>query len=92
MIKIGHKINELYNTPVNRRLKYCSLTAICISIALIFIMIIWMGDISYRGTLIMRGCAGLGAIISVILYGCLIYRVNREYIKGRYNKNQGNKH
>ena len=77
MIEFGphEEIKKLYNTPVNRRLKYCALGAISVSIALMIIMIIWMDEISARMKLFMRGCAGMCAIVFVILCGCLVYRV-----------------
>ena len=77
MIEFGphEEIKKLYNTPVNRRLKYCALGAISVSIALMIIMIIWMDEISARMKLFMRGCAGLCTIVFVILCGCLVYRV-----------------
>ena len=77
MIEFGphEEIKKLYNTPVNRRLKYCALGAISVSIALMIIMIIWMDEISAKMKLFMRGCAGLCAIVFVILCGCLVYRV-----------------
>ena len=65
MIEFGphEEIKKLYNTPVNRRLKYCALGAISVSIALMIIMIIWMDEISAKMKLFMRGCAGLCAIV-----------------------------
>lgn len=94
MIKVrpDDEIRKLYNTPVNRRLKYCALTAISISMVLMLIMIIWMDNISYTGFLFMRGCVGLGAIVFVILCACLIYRVNRDYINKRHNNYINRRH
>lgn len=85
MIEIGPRdeLKKLYNKPANRKLKYCAVVAISISIALMLAMLIFMEQLSYRNLLLMRGFAGLFAIVFVVLYGMLVYRVNREYIKGK---------
>ena len=82
MIKIGpdDEMKKLYNTPVNKRLKYCALGAIMTSIALPVSIIILFDDLSHKAMMLMRGFSGVGAIVLVILYACLLYRVNREYI------------
>lgn len=82
MIEIGPRdeLNKLYNKPANRKIKYCALVAISITIALMLAMLIWREQLSYRNILLMRGLAGLLAIIFVVLCGILVYRVNREYI------------
>ena len=81
MFEIGphDELKKLYNTPANRRLKHWAIGAISMSIALMLIMILWHDSISYRCMLFMRGCAGLGGLV-VILCGCMVYHVNREYI------------
>ncbi len=86
MIEIGPRdeLNKLYNKPANRKIKYCAVVAISITIALMLAMLIWREQLSYRNILLMRGFAGLLAIIFVVLCGILVYRVNREYI----NSNQ----
>lgn len=81
------ELNRLYNVPTNKRLKYCALVVIAITIALLLAMIIWMEDLSATSMQIMRGCAGLGAIIFVVLVGLLTYRVNSQHIQNRNNKN-----
>ena len=85
MIEIGPRdeLNKLYNKPANRKLKYCAIAAISITLALSFAMLIWIEQLSYRNLLLMKGFAGLFAIIFVVLYGILVYRVNREYINRR---------
>ncbi len=82
MFEIGphDELKKLYNTPANRRLKHWAIGAISMSIALMLIMILWHDSISYRCMLFMRGCAGLGGLVFVILCGCMVYHVNREYI------------
>lgn len=81
------ELNRLYTAPTNKRLKYCALVVIAITIALLLAMIIWMEDLSATSMIIMRGCAGLGAIIFVVLVGILTYRVNSQHIQNRNNKN-----
>lgn len=82
MIEIGprHELKKLYNTPANRRIKRCALVAISITIALMLAMLIWLEHLSCRQLLLMKGFAGLFAIIFAILYAALVYRVNREYL------------
>ncbi|MCM1139654.1 MAG: hypothetical protein NC453_13880 [Muribaculum sp.] len=77
------ELNSLYNAPANKRLKYSAFVAIAITIALLFSMIIWMDNLSPSAILVMRGCAGLGAIIFVALVGILTYRVNKQHIQNR---------
>lgn len=82
MIEIGprHELKKLYNKPANRRLKRCALVAISITIILMLAMLIWMEHLSYSRLLLMKGFAGLFAIIFAVLYAALVYRVNREYL------------
>ena len=77
------EMEKYYHTPVNRRLKYCALGAISVSIVLLLIVAFCMDSISYNAMMIMRGCAGLSAIIFAILFTLLMYRVNRSYIRHR---------
>lgn len=82
MIEIGPKdeLNKLFNKPANRKLKYCAIASISITTALMLAMLIWIEQLSSRQLLLMKGFAGLFAIIFAILYGVLVYRVYREYI------------
>ena len=85
MIEIGphDEIKKLYNKPVNRKLKYCAVISISITIALLMVGVIGMKQLSYRNVLLIKGGAGLFAIIFAVLYGVLVYRVNHEYISKR---------
>ena len=85
MIDIGphDEIKNLYNKPTNRKLKYCAVISISITIALLLVVVIWMKQLSYRNVLLIKGGAALFAIIFAVLYGVLVYRVNREYISKR---------
>lgn len=82
MIEIGPRdeLNKLYSQPVNRKLKYCAVVAISIALILMLAILIWIEQLSYRYLLLMKALAGLFAFIFVVLYGVLVYRVNREYI------------
>ncbi len=82
------ELNNLYDAPENRRLKYCAITIIALVIILLLSMTIWIDKISTTGILIMRGCAGLGAIAFVIIVGILSYHVNKQHISNRKNKNR----
>lgn len=84
ILEIGPRdeLKKLYNKPANRKLKYCAILAISIVIALMVAILIWMDNLSYRNLLLMKGFAGLFAIVFAVLYGVLLYRVNREYING----------
>ena len=86
MIEIGPRdeLKRIYNKPANRKLKYCVVAAISITAILLLVCLIWMDGLSVTSILLLRGFTGLFAIIFVVLYSVLLYRVNREYIKGKY--------
>lgn len=83
MVEERVELNRLYNAPANKRLKYSAFVVIAITIALLLSMIIWMENLSTTALLVMRGCAGVGATIFVILVGILSYRVNKQHINNR---------
>ena len=60
---------------------------ICVAIILMGIAAILIDDISDTMLLVMRGCAGLCAILFVIIVGILTYRVNNTYIKSSTQSN-----
>ncbi len=85
------ELEKLYNAPVNLRLKYIALcvigVAIGMAIAILISMIFLVDKASWQLLAVMRGCAGVLAIIFVIIVTVLVYRVNNAYItKGRRNK------
>ena len=49
-------------------------------------MTIWVDKIPSNFILIMRGCAGLGATLFVVIVGILSYRVNKQHISNRKKK------
>ncbi len=77
------ELNNLYDAPENRRLKYCAIIIIALVIILLLSIVIWGDKMSGKEILIMRGCAGLGAIIFGVIYGVLSYRVNKQHIRNR---------
>lgn len=77
------EINRLYNAPQNRRIKYVALAVIAVAIVLLLTMIIWIDDIPPKVMLVMRGCAGLCAIVFVALIGVISYRVNKQHLTNR---------
>ena len=85
MIEIGPRdeVKKIYNQPSNIRLKYCAIIAISITIVLLLALLIWMERLSDRNMLLMEGFAGLFAVVFAVMYGVLVYRVNREYISKR---------
>ena len=79
------ELRNLYNAPENRRLKYCAIPIIAIVIILLLSMTIWIDEISSKALLIMCGCAGLGAILFVVIVGILSYRVNKQHFSNCRN-------
>lgn len=76
-----NKLNKLYNSPVNKRLKRIAICVIVLAITLLITCIFALDSISWQLLLFMRGCAGLLAVIFVVLVGILVYRVNSAYIR-----------
>ena len=71
--------HRIYKKPDNRKLRIWAAVTISIGIVLMLAILIFMDHLSDRQILLMRGFAGLFAIIFVILFTILIYRVNREF-------------
>lgn len=84
LLQERESINKLFNAPEYRCMKYVALSVISICITLLLSMIIWIDDISPKAMLFMRGCAGLCALVFIIIFGILVYRVNAQYIKNRH--------
>ncbi len=67
-------------------MKYAALILIVISIILLLTMA--FGFVDFNNTtaiLFMRGCAGLFALVFVVLVGILVYLVNTSYFKDKAN-------
>lgn len=74
------ELKRLYNTPENLRLKRIALCVIGAAIAILISMIFLVDKVSWQLCYFMRGCAGVLAIIFVIIVTVLVYPVNRDYI------------
>lgn len=73
-----------YREKTNTQLKYAALISIGISILLL--LTIAFGFVNYKNTtviLFMRGCAGLFALIFVVLVTIIVYRVNVSYFNDK---------
>lgn len=80
---------KCYREKTNTRLKYAALISIGISIILLLTMA--FGFVDYNNTtaiLFMRGCAGLFALIFVVLVAIIVYRVNVSYFNDKLRSNQ----
>ena len=78
-----------YREKTNTRLKYVALISIGISIILLLTMA--FGFVDYNNTtaiLFMRGCAGLFALIFVVLVAIIVYRVNISYFNDKLRLKQ----
>ena len=83
---------KYYREKSNLRLKYAALISIVISIILLLTMAFGVVDFNnMTAILFMRGCAGLFALVFVVLVGILVYRVNTSYFKdkakSKHNRN-----
>lgn len=80
------EIEQIYNTPANLRLKHIAIGVICVAIILMGTAAFLIDDISDTMLLVMRGCAGLCAVLFVIIVGILTYRVNSTHVRQRFRK------
>lgn len=90
MMEIGPRdeIRKLYNTRVNRILKYCAIGAAVLGVLILTLLALLVEflpdeymplDLVYA----LRGSVGVCAIVFGILCGVLVYRVDRAYFKQR---------
>lgn len=80
---------KYYREKTNTRLKYAALISIGISI--ILLLTTAFGFVDYNNTtaiLFMRGCAGLFALIFVVLVAIIVYRVNVSYFNDKLKSKQ----
>lgn len=80
------ELRKLYNTPANLRLKRMALCVVGVAIAILISMIFLVDKVSWQLLYFMRGCAGVLAIVFVVIVAILVYRVNRAYITGDGNR------
>lgn len=79
---------KYFQEKTNLRVKNIALVSIAISIILLLTMALGIVDISKNAMLFMRGCAGIFAIIFVVLVAILVYRVNVSYFKDKIDSNK----
>ncbi len=75
------EIKRISNTPTNRWLKYFTMALLVMSALSLMSIAIWLDDMPDRTMLFLRGCAGLFAILGIIIYAILMFRVNSAYQK-----------
>ena len=81
-----YDIDNLFNAPQFKQIKYAALIVIGIIIAIQIATIVWIDSIPYKTMIFLRGCVGLGAIIFVIIATILAYKVHSEYFRNRNKK------
>lgn len=80
---------KYYREKTNTRLKYAALISIGISIILLLTMAFAYVDYNNTTTILfMRACAGVFALIFVVLVAIIVYRVNVSYFSGRVRSKQ----
>lgn len=80
---------KYYREKTNTRLKYVALISIGISI--ILLLTTAFGFVDYNNTtaiLFMRCCAGLFALLFVVLVAIIVYRVNVSYFNDKLRSKQ----
>ena len=80
---IAESLKSFYNEKPNLRLKYAAIASIAIAIILLLINAFGLVGTSTTVLLLLRGCAGLFAIIFVVLVTILVYRVNAAYLNDK---------
>lgn len=84
--ELSRALEKYYKEKTNIRLKYAAIISIIISITIMLTMAFGLVDKAYTTVfLLMRGCAGLFAIVFAVLITILVYRVNASYIKDKTN-------
>ena len=78
------ELEKYYNEKPNLRLKYAAIASIAIAIILLLINAFgWVGT-STTVQLLLQGCAGLFAIIFVVLVTILVYRANAAHLNNKH--------
>ena len=80
------ELRNLYNAPANLRLKRMALCVVGVAIAILISMIFLVDKVSWQLLYFMRGCAGVLAIVFVVIVAILVYRVNRAYRRRQQEK------
>ena len=79
---------KIAQLPSIRKLKYLALFFISICIALILTNIKWLETFSTTVILVLRGCAGICAIIFLIIVGIYMHKINTIYHEQRFRNKQ----
>ncbi|MDE6268248.1 MAG: hypothetical protein K2M04_04105 [Muribaculaceae bacterium] len=77
--------DKLSKEPTNLRLKRGAVVSAILAVSLLLLPILCGDHISWRSMLIMRGSAGVCALVFAILYAVMMYRMNAQYIRQRHN-------
>lgn len=75
------ELNKIAQLPANRKFKYLAMAFGISTIVLLMIMILGLDSFSLIAFLVLRGCAGLLAILFMIFVGCYLYRVYYSFYK-----------
>lgn len=78
------ELEKYYNEKPNLRLKYAAIASIAIAIILLLINAFGLVGTSTTVLLLLRGCAGLFAIIFVVLVTILVYRANAASLNNHH--------
>ena len=81
---------KIAQLPSIRKFKYLALFSISIGIALILTNIIWLETFSLTVILVLRGCAGMCAIIFLIIVAIYMHKINTIYNEQRFKNNKDN--
>ena len=82
-----YDIDNLFNAPQFKKIKYAALIVIGIIIAIQIATIVWIDSIPYKTMIFLRGCVCLWEpIIFVIIATILAYKVHSEYFRNRNKK------
>lgn len=76
-------MNQRYQSSKYKHLKYTALSFYVAAIILFAIMIITIDN--HWWYLFLRGCAGVLALIGLIITIVYIYKINRDYERDKYN-------
>ena len=79
------KISQL---PSIRKLKYLAMAAIAVTICLLLINLLWIATLSRTTLLVIRGFAGVFAIIFVVIVTIYMHKINTIYYKQRFTNNK----
>lgn len=80
------ELKKIAQQPTNRNLKYLALLFGIIVIALLIIMILGMDSFSLTVFLVLRGCAGLCAILFIIFVALYLFRVYYIFYKQKWKR------